>query len=154
MNSSFKDESAHKAFKDLLVVDFKFTSDRASKSIGKVIAEKDNISRGSLTNSEIKLLQSESFDFDDNNTSTGENLESGFRAISQESFVPVNDVDKRKSIFQPKREKSCKTESEAKNSPDVVHTAHFLQSHYSHSSFFVKRRRIFSNSELKMPEWH
>ena len=118
----------------MLVVDSKFTSDRASKSICKVIADKDNISRGSLTNSETKLLQSESFDFDDNNTSTGEKLESGFRAKSQESFVPVNDADERKSICQPKREESCVAESEAKNSPDVIHTAQLLQSHYSNSS--------------------
>ena len=156
-----KDDSAHKIFKDLLVVDSKFTSDRASKLIGKGIADKDNISRGSLTKSETKLLQSESFDFDDNNTSADDNLESGFRAISQESFVPVNfndddsyDVDERKSICQPKSEESCEAESEAKNSPNIVHTTQLLQSHYSHSSFFVKRRRIFSNSELKMPEWH
>ena len=143
----------------MLVVDSKFTSDRASKLIEKVIADKGNISLGSLTNSETKLLQSESFDFND--TSTDEHLESNFRTISQESFVPVNfndddsyDVVERKSICQPKREESCEAESEAKNSPDVVHTAQLLQSHYSHSSFFVKRRRIFSNSELKMPEWH
>ena len=145
----------------MLVVDSNFTGDRASKLIEKVIADKGNISLGSLTNSETKLLQSESFDFNDNNTSTDEHLEHNFRTISQESFVPVNfndddsyDVVERKSICQPKREESCEAESEAKNPPDVVHTAQLLQSHYSHSSFFVKRRRIFSNSELKMPEWH
>lgn len=64
-----KDDSVHKAYKDLLVVDSKFASDRASKLIGKIIAGEDNISRDSLTNSKTMLLQSESFNFDDNKTS-------------------------------------------------------------------------------------
>ena len=67
-----KDDSANKAFKDLLVVDSKFASDRVSKLIGKIIAGEDNISRDSLTNSKTMLLQSESFNFHDNKTSTFE----------------------------------------------------------------------------------
>ena len=65
-----KDGSVHKAYKDLLGVDSKFASDRASNLIGKIIAGEDNISRDTLTNSKTMLLQSESFNLDDNKTST------------------------------------------------------------------------------------
>ena len=64
--------SVHKAYKDLLGFDSKFASDRASKLIGKIIAGEDNISRDTLTNSKTMLLQSESFNLDDNKTSTYE----------------------------------------------------------------------------------